>query len=187
MKLVPRKTASLTTITLGLLTTAVLILTACNNGKSAPTNDNFTQGLNNYFLDHTECLLPNTRFPLEVTDKDQIKQMDTLVKATLLDKTIDPGVHTARYTPTTVGARYAPHFCYGHREIVSIDSSSPLAVSNGFKTTTVTYHYRMEDTPVWAKTADVQAAFPAMADATSGQATGKATLAQTPVGWQVPD
>jgi hypothetical protein len=169
------------------LLTLSLLITGCNNGKSAATYDNFTSGLNNYFLDHTECLLPNTRFPLEVTDKDQIKQMDTLVKATLLDKTIDAGVKTARYTPTTVGARYAPHFCYGHREIVSIDSSSPLQVSNGFKVTSVTYHYKMQDVPVWAKTPDVQAAFPAMALSTSGQATGKATLAQSPVGWQVPD
>jgi hypothetical protein len=113
--------------------------------------------------------------------------MDTLVKSLLLDKTIDAGVHTARYMPSTVGARYAPHFCYGHRVVVSIDSSSPLAVVGGFKTTSVAYRYKMEDVPVWAKGADVQAAFPAMALATSGQATGKANLAQTPVGWQVPD
>ena len=165
-----------------------LLLTACNNtGKAAPNYANFTTGLNKYFLDHTDCLLPNARFPLETNDKAQIKQMDSLVKALLLDKAVDPGVKTARYTPSPAGARYAPHFCFGHREVVSIDSSSPLQVANGFKTTLVTYHYKMEDTPVWTKTDDVQAAFPAMALATSGQATAKATLAQTPVGWQVPD
>ena len=163
-----------------------LTLTACNTGKSAPTYDNFTRGLNKYFLEHTDCLLPNTRFPLETTDKAQIKQMDSLVKALLLDKNVDPGVNTARYMPSPTGARYAPHFCYGHREIVSIDSSSPLQVSNGFKTTLVTYHYKMEDVPVWAKASEVQSAFPAMALAISGQATARATLAQTPVGWQVP-
>jgi len=165
-----------------------LPLTACNSmGKSAPNYNNFTTGLNKYFLDHTDCLLPNARFPLETGDKDQMKQMDALVKATLLEKALDPGVRTARYLPSTAGARYAPHFCYGHRVVVSIDSSSPLAVANGFKTTVVTYHYKMEDVPVWAQTHEVQAAFPAMALATSGQATAKATLAQTPVGWQVPD
>ena len=162
-------------------------LTACNTGKSAPNYDNFTTGLNKYFLDHPDCLLPNARFPLETGDKDQIKQMDSLVKATLLDKAVDPGVHTARYTPSPAGTRYAPHFCYGHRVVVSIDTSSPLQVANGFKTTLVDYHYKMEDVPVWAQTRDVQTAFAAMALATSGQATAKATLAQTPVGWQVPD
>lgn len=171
-----------------LCATALLFATAaCSNGKSAATDDNFIRGLNNYFLEHTECLLPNTRFPLETTDKDQIKQMDSLVKASLLDKTVDAGVHTARYTPSTNGTRFAPHFCYGHREVLTIDSSSPLAVQNGFKVTNVTYRYKMQDVPVWAHTADVKAAFPAMALATSGNATAKATLAQSPVGWQVPD
>ena len=164
-----------------------ILLTACNTGKSAANYNNFTTGLNKFFLDHTDCLLPNARFPLETNDKAQIKQMDSLVKALLLDRAMDPGVRTVRYTPSATGARYAPHFCYGHREVVGIDSSSPLQVSNGFKTTVVTYRYKMEDVPVWAKTADVQAAFPAMALATSGNATAKATLAQTPVGWQVPD
>jgi hypothetical protein len=164
-----------------------LLLTACNTGKAAPSYDNFAKGLNNFFLDHPDCLLPNARFPLETNDKDEMKRMDSLVKATLLDKALDPGVHTARYTPSPAGARYAPHFCYGHREVVSIDSSSPLQVSNGFKTTLVTYHYKMQDVPVWAQTHDVQTAFPAMALAASGQATAKATLAQTQVGWQVPD
>jgi hypothetical protein len=166
---------------------SIASLIGCNNGKSAPTNENFTRGLNNYFLEHTDCLLPNVRFPLETTDKAQIKQMDSLVKALLLDKNVDAGVNTARYTPSTVGTRYAPHFCYGHREVLSIDSSSPLAVVNGFKTTSVTYRYKMDDVPVWAKTPEVLAAFPAMALATSGNATAKANLAQTAVGWQVPD
>ena len=175
---------------IGPISSAVLLaltLTACNTGKSAPNYNNFTTGLNKYFLEHTDCLLPNARFPLETNDKDQIKLMDSLVKATLLDKAVDPGVRTARYTPSPAGARYAPHFCYGHRVVASIDSSSPLEVANGFKTTRVIYRYKMEDVPVWADTHEVQAAFPAMALATSGQATAKATLAQTPVGWQVPD
>jgi hypothetical protein len=165
----------------------LILIAGCNTGKSAPTNYSFIRGLNNYFLEHPDCLLANVRFPLETTDRDQIKQMDSLVKSLLLNKTIDAGVHTARYTPSTFGTRYAPHFCYGHRVVISIDSSSPLAVANGFKTTSVTYHYKMEDTPVWAKTSDVLAAFPAMALATSGQATGKSNLAQTTAGWQVPD
>ncbi len=45
----------------------------------------------------------------------------------------------------------------------------------------------MKDVPVWAKTAEVKAAFPAMAEAISGHATSKATLAKTLTGWQVPE
>jgi hypothetical protein len=162
-------------------------MAGCTGGKSAPTSANFIQALNKHFLDHADCLLVDTRFPYETTDREKTKQMDSLVKALLLDKSEEKSIHASRYTPTTIGARFAPRFCYGHRDITSIDSFTPLAVANGFNETTVTYHYSMKEVPVWAKTPEVQASFPIMALATSGQATDKAILAQTPVGWQVPD
>lgn len=159
----------------------------CSSSKSRPTPENFTAGLNKHFLEHPDCLLENTRFPLETTDRNKTKQMDSLVKALLLEKTEEMSIHASRYTVATSGVRFAPRFCYGHREVTSIDSFTPPAPVNGFNQTTVTYHYVMKEVPVWAKTPEVQAAFPVMAEATSGEATGKAALAQTPVGWQVPD
>ena len=105
--------------------------------------------------------------------------MDSLVKSQLLDKTVEMSIHVSRYTVNAVGARYAPRFCYGHRVANTIDHFTPLAVANGFKETQVTYHYSMQEVPVWAKSADVLKAFPAMAEIISGQATGVATLAQT--------
>jgi hypothetical protein len=45
----------------------------------------------------------------------------------------------------------------------------------------------MKEVPVWAVSHDVQAAFPEMAHAINSQTTAKATLAQTAVGWSVPD
>lgn len=166
--------------------TLLLPVVGCHS-KSAPTPENFIQGLNKHFIDHPDCLLSNIRFPYETSDRNETAQMDTLVKSQLLDKSVESAIHVSRYTVTTVGARYAPRFCYGHRVANTIDSNTPLKVANGFKETQVTYHYTMEDVPVWAKSADVLKAFPAMAEITSGHATGVATLAQTAVGWQVPD
>jgi hypothetical protein len=179
----PFRTTSAATLFLA----ATLIFTGCNNGKSAPTTANFIQGLNSHFLDHNECLFPNTRFPFETSDRDTTRQMDTLVKSGLLDKSEEMSIHASRYTPTPAGARYAPRFCYGHREATAIDNFTPPTPNNGFNETTVTYRYNMMDVPVWAKSADVQAAFPDMALSTSGNACAKSVLAQTPVGWQVPD
>jgi hypothetical protein len=165
-----------------------LILTGCTgNGTSAPTPKNFTDAINKHYLDHSECLLSNIRFPFETTDREQTKQMDSLVKASLLEKTAEPAIHVSRYTPSTEGQRFAPRFCYGHRDVTAIDSFTPLAVNNGFKETTVTYHYALKEVPIWAKTPEVQAAFPAMAQAITTQGTATATLAQTPTGWQIPD
>jgi hypothetical protein len=167
--------------------TFVLGIAGCTGGKSAPTTANFTEALNKHFLDHTDCLLTDVRFPFETSDRDKTKQMDSLVKALLLEKSVEMSIHASRYTVTTSGTRFAPRFCYGHREVTSIDGFTPPAVANGFNETTVTYHYAMKEIPVWAKTPEVLAAFPDMALATSGLASGKAILAQTPVGWQVPE
>jgi hypothetical protein len=165
----------------------LIVATGCISSKSSPTAANFTAGLNKHFLEHSDCLLDNVRFPFEASEKDKTKQMDSLVKSQLLEKSEEMSIHVSRYTVAPAGARYAPRFCYGHREVTSIDSFTPPAVANGFTETTVVYHYVMNDVPVWAKTPEVEAAFPDMAAAIGGQATGKTILAQTPVGWQVPD
>lgn len=169
---------------------AIALLTAvlgCTSSKSTPTPANFILALNAHFIEHPDCLLSNIRFPYETTDKTETKQMDSLVKAQLLTKEEEASIHVSRYTVSTSGARFAPRFCYGHREVTAIDSSTPLTVANGFKETNVTYHYAIEDVPVWAKTPDVLAAFPHMAQAINGQSVGTTTLAQTISSWQVPD
>ena len=169
------------------LTCTLLFGTAGCHPKSAPTSANFIQGLNKHFVDRPDCLLNNMRFPYETSDRKETAQMDSLVKSQLLDKTVEMTIHVSRYTVAPAGARYAPRFCYGHRVINTIDHFTPPALANGFKETQVTYHYTMQEVPVWARSADVLKAFPAMAQVISGESTGVATLAQTPVGWQVPD
>jgi hypothetical protein len=187
LKIVQRNPASPRLLAAALGFLAFALASGCNLGKSAPTPANFTQAINNHFLDHLDCLFSDTRFPFETTDPAKTKQMDSLVKALLLDKSEEMSIHASRYTVTTAGARFAPRFCYGHREVTGIDSFTPIAITDGFKETTVTYSYTMKEVPVWALGHDIQAAFPDMALATTSQVTAKATLAQTPVGWQVPD
>ncbi len=163
------------------------VLFGCDS-KTKPTSENFITTLNTFYNEHTECLLPDApRFPLETTDPAQIKQFNSLAKAQLLEIGKETGLKSSRYTLTTAGARYAPHFCYGHRNVTAIDSSTPPAPENGFPTTHVTYHYTIADVPIWAKTPEVQAAFPAMAKAIGTESSAQATLAKTIAGWTVPN
>ena len=185
MKIVRRKPIAFV-FTASTLAFATLV-SGCNSGKSAPTPANFTQAINNHFLDHLDCLFSDTRFPFETSDPVATKQMDSLVKSLLLEKSVESSIHVSRFTVAPAGTRYAPHFCYGHREVTSIDSFTPVAIVDGFKETTVTYSYTMKEVPVWALSHDIQDAFPEMARATTSQVTAKATLAQSPVGWQIPD
>ncbi len=173
---------------LSLSAAAILSSTIGCNPKAKPTSANFIQALNARFLEHSECLFVDTKFPYATSDPVKTKQMNTLVKSLLLESSFEYAVHTTRYTPTTTGARSAPRFCYGHRTVTSIDSSTPPAkAANGLPETQVTYHYKMEDVPVWAKSPDVLAAFPDMAKKISGDSIDHATLAQTIAGWQIPE
>lgn len=167
-----------------------IAFSSCSLGCSSRTKatpENFTAALNKWFLEHPDCMLNNTRFPYETSDPAEIKRLNTLVKAQLLEVHEEASIHVSRFTVSTAGTRYAPRFCYGHRVVSSIDNFTPPAVANGFPETQVTYHYTMQDVPIWAKTPEVQLAFPKLAAAVSGQASDHATLAQTMAGWQVPD
>ncbi len=156
--------------------------------KSSPTPKNFITGLNTHFLEHPDCLFPDApTFPYETTDPVKTKQMNALVDAQLLKVSVEKDIHASRYTPTEMGARVAPRFCYGHRVVSAIDSFTPPAQINGFPETHVAYHYTMENVPVWAKSEAMRAAFPTMALTTSATASDHATLAATMAGWQVPD
>jgi hypothetical protein len=185
-----RKTLATNTLkaaALAIFAVAILGTTVGCNTKNKPTSENFISTLNAYFQEHPDCLLVDTRFPYETSDPAKTKQLNTLVKSQLLEVSVETAIHASRFTVTPTGARYAPRFCFGHRVVTSIDSTTPLTVFNGFRQTQVTYHYKMEDVPVWAKSDDVLAAFPKLATALSGQASDHATLAQTIAGWQVPD
>ncbi len=166
----------------------VLVLSLGCHSKTAATPENFITGLNAHFADHPDCLLPKApRFPYETSDPVETKQMESLVAMKLLTASVEPSIHVSRYTVTDYGTRYAPRFCFGHRVVSSVDSFTPPAQANGFTETTVSYRYTMKDVPVWAKSQQVVAAFPVLAQALGGESTGKATLASTMVGWQVPD
>lgn len=165
-----------------------LILTASGcNSKVKPTPENFTAALNAWFGEHPDCLLSNLRLPYETSDPAETKQLNSLVKAQLLEVHVESSIHVSRFTVSPTGTRYAPRFCYGHRTVTSIDSFTPPTPVNGFPQTQVTYHYTMQDVPIWAKTPEVMAAYPKLANALSGQASDHSALAQTMAGWQVPE
>lgn len=174
-----------------LAASALLLLPAagCKTRASA-TPENFTKALNAYYLERSECLFPDApRFPFETGDPEKTRQMDSLVKAQLLTVSRElGGLHASRYTPTTIGQRAAPRFCYGHRAVSGIDTFTPPAnAPNGLPETQVTFRYEIKDVPIWARTPEVQAAFPTMAKAVTTVSTTKAILAGTTAGWQVPD
>ena len=169
---------------------ALLLIAGCAT-DTKPTNAKIEKGLNAYFEGHNECLFPAPmKFPYEISPgsdaEAETKRLDAMTHAGLLDKQSGAAIKVERYTLTPLGERVKGRFCYGHREVNSVDGSTAPVKQNGFLQTTVNYHATMMDVPVWVKTDEMRAAFPEMAAAISGPQPGQITMENAGTGWQVP-
>jgi hypothetical protein len=183
--------AARTTAGLSLGFGLALLLTACN-GYRAASPKNFTRALNVYFSNHEECLYSSAlSFPYEVslTRTDALtRALDALTDAKLLARTQEMGIQVKRYSLTPYATNHLdPRFCYGHREVTSIDSFTPPSGPRGQQTSQVTYHYNVVDLAAWTKSKPMLAAFPALVKATTGEPRDTTTLLLTVNGWRVPE
>lgn len=172
---------------------ALCLLSLCGcSTANQPTDKNFLAAINSYYQERSDCLFPQgRRFPYEVApgaDAKQSKaQMDSLTNAGMFKRLEDLDLHVDSYSLTPIGQRYAPRFCYGHREATAILSHTPPGPRNGFTETDVTYRYQIDEVPVWAQTDSIKAVFPDMQKELSNSSTDTITLATAGAGWHVPE
>ena len=180
----------------------VVFLTAGCNKKQDNTM-NFTSAINNYYSAHPACLWSEPiKFPVQADTSDTSKTSgyDALVDQGLLVRTtaekkklIIASKQVNNYDLSDKGRSAWTadvdqpgfgNFCYGHRKVSSIDSSTP-ATSEVGATTDINYHYTLADAPAWAGAAETQNAYPQLHSDLAGPQTGRATLTNTSNGWQV--
>lgn len=175
--------------------------TGCN--KQADNTTNYTNAINTYYSAHPACLWSEEiKFPVQADTSDTAKTSgyDALVDQGLLTRTTaekkkfilgskevtnydlsDKGRSSWMADPNQPGFG---NFCYGHRKVASIDSTTPNSGQPG-ATTQVTYHYAFSDAPDWAKAPETQTAYPRVRDDLATPQTGQATLTDTSNGWTV--
>lgn len=180
---------------------ALLLVTGCK--KTADNTVNYKSAVNSYLSQNQSCLWQDpVKFPVQVktSDAEKTAGYDALYNQGLLNrKTADKkkllglvneqvtnydlsdkgrGSWTASQTDPSYG-----NFCYGHREVASIDSTSASGDQPG-ATASVMYHYDLANVAGWAKDGGLQNAFPEVQqNLAGGQAT--ATLIDGDNGWQV--
>ena len=179
----------------------MLFVLGCD--KKADNNLNFTSAINTYYATHPACLWSSSKqFPAQADTSDQSKTApyDALVDQGLLVRTTaekkkfiiaskqvnnydlsDNG--RAAWTADTTQPGFG-NFCYGHRKVTSIDSSTPTTGAVG-ATTQVNYRYTLADAPAWASAAETQTAYPQLQADLAAPQTARATLTNTSNGWQV--
>ena len=187
-----------------LATLCCLVLVAAGCKKNKPDTANFKTAIDSYYSAHPSCVWQSpVKFPAQAdTSNDaQTKGFDALTDAGLLtrkaeekkrfligskqvnDYDVSDKGRTV-WTPDTSQPGYG-NFCYGHREVTSIDNVAMATNQNGANTATVNYHYDLAGVPDWAKSQETQSAFPNVQADLSTPKTASATLVQTQNSWQV--
>ncbi len=181
--------------------TALMLVAGCK--KTADNTSNYKSAINTYLSQNQSCLWHQPqKFPIQVgtSDSDKTAGYDALYNQGLLDRTTGDkkkllGLVNKQVTNYDLSAKGKSswtasqtdpsygNFCYGHREVSSIDSSNATGDQPG-ATASVMYHYDFSSVPDWAKDGGVQNAFPNVKEnLAGGQAT--ATLVDANNGWQV--
>ena len=184
-------------------TAAMLVaftIAGCNNGAN---NDvNYKTAINDHFKAFPACIWSQPKkFPVQAATSDDVKtagydaltQAGLLVRTTSEKKIIIVSKQENNYDLSDAGrTAWVPdssqpgygNFCYGNRDVTSIDNSTLGTTSSGAKSVDVAYHYKMANVPNWANDGQMRTAYPDMAAAIATNPSDHATLVMTGDRWE---
>ena len=179
---------------------AIALAAGCK--KNEVDKGAFKSALNDYYKGTQECLWTSPqKLPAQAdtSNDEQTRGYDALVDAGLLRRASaekkrfligskqvndydlsDKGRSTWTADQTQPG--YGD-FCFGHAEVVSVDSYSPADPDS--LNYVVNYRYGVTSLPDWANTTEMKTAYPKIVGESSGANTASATLTKSSNGWQV--
>ncbi len=175
-----------------LVAAGVVMAAGCADSRVA-SKENLTVALNHDYQVNEDCLFAKPMpFPYQVAVNDKLlsetrRRLDALAEAGLLEReqSIENGATMNRYVLTAAGSRTEGkgRFCYGRRQVTSVEKFTAPVDYQGMPLTKVEYHFVLKNAPSWAKQDEVRSAFPSVAKATSEQPVDEATLLLTHDGW----
>jgi hypothetical protein len=182
------------------LAVLALIATGCNKGDN---NDlNYKTAINDHFKAFPGCIWSEPKkFPVQAATSDDSKTegYDALTQEGLLTRTtaekkvlIIASKQVNNYdlsekertswTPDSSQPGYG-NFCYGHREVTSIDNSTLGTNGAGVKTVDVNYRYQVANVADWANSQEMKTAYPSIASSLRSNSSDIATLVMTGDHW----
>jgi hypothetical protein len=185
-------------LVLGVLT---LLATGCNT--AANTDLNYKTAINDHFRAFPACIWSEPKkFPVQAATSDDSKTegYDALTQEGLLTRTTaekrvliiaskqvndydlsDKG--RTSWTPDSSQPGYG-NFCFGNREVTSIDNSTLGTNGAGAKTADVSYKYKIANVAAWANSQEMRTAYPSIDSALGSNPSDKATLVMTGDHWE---
>jgi hypothetical protein len=169
-----------------------MLAAGCADSRVA-SKANLASALNHDYSANEDCLFAKPMpFPYEVAVSDKLlaetrHRLDALAEAGLLEREQSHlGTDTInRYVLTVAGSRTEGkgRFCYGRRQVTSVEKFTPPVDYRGMPLTKVEYHFVLKNPPSWAKQDEVRNAFPMVAKSMSDAPVDDATLVLTHDGW----
>ena len=186
------------TVALGVF---ALLTTGCS--RTDNTDLNYKAAINDHFKAFPSCIWSQAKkFPVQEATSDDSKTegYDALTQEGLLTRTtaekkvlIIASKQVNNYdlsekgrtswTPDSSQPGYG-NFCYGNREVTSIDNSTPGTNGAGAKTVAVAYHYKITNVAVWANSQEMKTAYPSIDSALGSNPSDTATLVMTGDHWE---
>ena len=184
-----------------LLGTFTLFTAGCS--KTDNSDVNYKAAINDHFKAFPACIWSEPKkFPVQAATSDDSKTegYDALTQEGLLTRTtaekkvlIIASKQVNNYdlsekgrtswTPDSSQPGYG-NFCYGNREVTSIDNSTLGTNGSGAKTVEVAYHYKIANVPAWANSQEMKTAYPSLDSALSSSPADRATLIMTGDHWE---
>src|ERR1700730_11981792 len=175
------------------LCAVTLLFAGCN--KQDNSKANYQAAINTYYKAHPLCVWQDTKkLPVQAATSDDAKTQgfDALTDAGLLTRTtgekkvmIIASKQVNNYdvsekgrtswTPDSSQPGYG-NFCYGNRDVTSIDNSTLSTNGNGAKTDAISYHYQLANVAGWANSQEMKTAYPGLASALGSNESDNATL-----------
>lgn len=178
-------------------------LAGCNSSHQ-PDTANLKKAIDDYYRAHPACVWANpVKLPAQAdaSNDDQTRGFDALVDAGLLNRKAEEKkrflIGSKQVTDYDISdngrAAWIPDqsqpgygdFCFGRREVTSIESVTTTIGQDGANTATVTYSSRLAGVPDWAKSPEVSTAFPDVQAALLSPQSAVSKIRQTQNGWQM--
>jgi hypothetical protein len=178
-----------------------ILSTGCNNGSN--TDVSYKAAINDHFKAFPTCIWSEPKkFPVQAATSDDSKTegYDALTQEGLLNRTTaekrvlivaskqvnnydlsDKG--RTSWTPDSSQPGYG-NFCYGNREVTSIDNSTLGTNGAGAKTVDVSYHYHIGNVASWANSQGMKTAYPSIRTALDSNPSDRASLVMTGDRWE---
>ncbi len=174
------------------LASAIALAVGCGDER-VPSKTNLESALNRDYAQSADCLFAKAvRFPYELSVSDKLlfetrHRLDAMVDAGLLSReaTATQDGIVNRYSLTARGVKAAGdgRFCYGRREVTSVEKFTQPVDYRGMPLTTVNYRFVLKNQANWSRDARVRDAFHSLAVADSEQPVDEATVVYTQDGW----